>query len=50
MLRFLIDHNVPKSVGVFLAGEGHDVMFVKDIDPELVDEKVLESAKEESIS
>lgn len=41
MLKFLIDHNVPKSVSGFLKRKKYDVKLVKDINPEMTDLQLL---------
>lgn len=47
MLKFLIDHNVPRSVCVFLKKKKYDVKLVKDINPEMTDSQVVAVAREE---
>ncbi len=47
MRRFLLDHNVPLSVAAYLKGEGHDVLLVRDTDPEMADSDVLQLALQE---
>lgn len=48
MLKFLIDHNVPKSVSVFLKKQRCNVKLVKDVNPEMTDLQVLGLAEEEN--
>jgi predicted nuclease of predicted toxin-antitoxin system len=47
MLKFLIDHNIPRSVGVFLKQKGYNVKLVKDVDPQMTDLQLLKVAKDE---
>ncbi len=47
MLKFLIDHNVPKSVSDFLKKRKFDVKLVKDVDAAMTDLRVLDLAKNE---
>lgn len=47
MLKFLIDHNVPRSVGVFLKKKKYNVKLVKDINPEMTDLQVVAVARKE---
>jgi RNA-binding protein YhbY len=47
MLAFLIGHNVPESVSVFLREEGFDAKMVKEIGAELPDEEIAKVAKAE---
>lgn len=47
MLKFLIDHNVPKSVGHFLKKRTFDVKFVKDLNPEMTDLQIVILARRE---
>lgn len=44
MFYFLLDHNVPKSIGDFLGQAGYGVQFVKEIDPEISDKKLIKWA------
>lgn len=41
MLKFLIDHNIPKGVADWLIDKGYDVKLVKDINPEMPDQEVV---------
>ncbi len=47
MFKFFIDHNVPKSVTVFLKKEKFNVLSVQDINPEMTDLQIIELAKKE---
>lgn len=47
MLKFLVDHNVPKSVSDFLRKQKYDVKLVKDVNSEMTDIHVLDLAKKE---
>lgn len=47
MLKFLVDHNVPKSVSDFLKKQKCNVMLVKDVDASMTDLQVMSLAKEE---
>ncbi|MBI2463543.1 DUF5615 family PIN-like protein [Candidatus Peregrinibacteria bacterium] len=47
MLKFLVDHNIPKSVSNFLKKQKYDVKLVKDVDPEMSDDEVLQLAVKE---
>ncbi|PIZ76550.1 hypothetical protein COY05_00735 [Candidatus Peregrinibacteria bacterium CG_4_10_14_0_2_um_filter_38_24] len=47
MLKFLIDHNVPKSVGIFLKRKKYDVKLVKDVNPGMTDLQVIGLARSE---
>lgn len=47
MLKFLIDHNIPKGVSDWLSAEHFDVRLVKDIDPEMPDRDVFDVALRE---
>lgn len=48
MLKFLVDHNVPKSVSDFLRKSKFNVKLVKDINVEMTDLQVLDLAKKEN--
>lgn len=50
MFSFLIDHNVPKSVGLFLLRKKYNIKLVKDVDPEMPDMQVIKLAIEENES
>lgn len=41
MLKFLIDHNIPKGVSNWLLKNGYDIQFVKNMDPEMPDKEVF---------
>lgn len=47
MLKFLVDHNVPKSVSDFLKKQKCNVMLVKDVDASMTDLQVMSLAKDE---
>lgn len=47
MLKFLIDHNVPKSVSDFLKKQKFNVKLVKDVDAAMTDLQVMNLAKKE---
>jgi predicted nuclease of predicted toxin-antitoxin system len=47
MLRFLVDHNVPKSVSVFLKKNKYDVLLVKEVNAEMKDTSVIKLALKE---
>lgn len=47
MLKFIIDHNIPKKVGIFLKSKKYDVKFVKDINPEMTDLQIIALARNE---
>lgn len=47
MLKFLVDHNVPKSVSDFLKKQKCNVMLVKDVDASMTDLQVMSLAKKE---
>lgn len=47
MLKFLVDHNIPKSVGSFLKKLKYNVKLVKDVNPEMTDLQLLQLAKKE---
>lgn len=47
MLKFLVDHNVPKSVSDFLKKQKCDVKLVKAIDAAMTDLQVMNLAKKE---
>lgn len=47
MLKFLIDHNVPKSVSDFLKKQNCNVMPVKDVDASMTDLQVMNLAKKD---
>jgi hypothetical protein len=40
-MRFLCNENIPKSLVVALAGQGHDVVWVRELRPGIVDAEVL---------
>ncbi len=44
MLKFLVDHNVPKSVSLFLMAKKYNVKLVKEVDPEMSDLQVVKLA------
>lgn len=48
MLKFLIDHNVPRSVGLSLKRKGYNVKLVKTIDPEMSDRQIVRLALNEN--
>lgn len=48
VLKFLIDHNIPKSVGVFLKKQNFDIKLVKDINIQLSDLDLIKLAKQEN--
>lgn len=47
MFKFLVDHNVPKSVASFLKKKKCNVKLVKDVDATLTDLQVMNLAKKE---
>jgi predicted nuclease of predicted toxin-antitoxin system len=47
-VKFLIDVNASRSLGNQLIEKGHDVAFVRDIDPQMEDEAILEWAIREN--
>lgn len=47
MLKFLVDHNVPKSVSDFLKKQKCNVVLVKDVDASMTDLQVMNLAKKE---
>lgn len=47
MLKFLVDHNIPKSVSAFLKKGKYDVKLVKEIDPEMTDVQIVLRATRE---
>ena len=47
MLKFLVDHNVPKSVSDFLKKRKFDVKLVKNVNAAMTDLQVLDLAKNE---
>ncbi|MDP2691751.1 MAG: DUF5615 family PIN-like protein [bacterium] len=47
MLKFIVDHNVPKSVGVYLKQNKCDVVFVGDLNPEMTDLEIIKLAQKE---
>lgn len=48
MYRFLIDHNVPRKVGIFLRKQKFNVRFVQEINPEMSDIEVIKLASKEN--
>jgi predicted nuclease of predicted toxin-antitoxin system len=40
-MKFLVDHNVGRSVAQFLTNAGHDTIFVGDVDPHMLDSEIL---------
>lgn len=48
MLKFLVDHNVPKSVSDFLKKQKCNVRLVKHVDASMTDLQVMNLAKKES--
>jgi predicted nuclease of predicted toxin-antitoxin system len=40
-MKFLVDHNVGRSVAQFLTKAGHDTIFVGDADPHMRDSDIL---------
>lgn len=46
-MKFLIDVCAGKSIGEWLGIQGYDVVFVRDFDPRMEDEKVLKWANED---
>lgn len=47
MSKFLIDHNVPKSVSDFLKKQKHNVKLVKDVNAAMTDLQVMNLAEVE---
>lgn len=47
MLKFLVDHNVPKSVSDFLKKQKYNVMLVKNVDAAMTDLQVINLAKKD---
>lgn len=47
MLKFLVDHNVPKSISDFLKKQKCNVKLVKDVDASMTDLQVVSLAKVE---
>lgn len=47
MLKFLVDHNVPKSVSDFLKKQKCNVKLVKDVDAAMTDLQVMNLAQKE---
>lgn len=43
-MKFLIDVNASRNLGNWLQEMGHDVIYVSDTDPEMIDEQILEWA------
>lgn len=43
-MKFLIDVNASGSLARWLVDRGHDVRLVKDVDPKMADQKILELA------
>jgi predicted nuclease of predicted toxin-antitoxin system len=43
-MKFLIDVNASRTLGNWLQEIGHDVVYVSDTDPEMIDEHILEWA------
>lgn len=48
MFKFLVDHNVPKSVSDFLQKQKYNVKLVKDVDAGMTDLQVMNLAKKET--
>lgn len=46
-MKFLIDVNASRTLGQWLSEMGHDVVYVSDHDPQMVDEDILNWAFEE---
>jgi predicted nuclease of predicted toxin-antitoxin system len=46
MLKFLVDHNVPRSVGLSLSRK-YDIKFVGEINSEMSDTSLLQLARKE---
>jgi predicted nuclease of predicted toxin-antitoxin system len=40
-MKFLVDHNVGRGVAQALALDGHEVIFVGDVDPHMIDADIL---------
>lgn len=47
MLKFLVDHNVPKSVSDFLKKQKFNIKLVKDVDAAMTDLQVMYLAKKD---
>lgn len=47
MLKFLVDHNVAKSISDFLKQQKFNVKLVKDVDATMTDLNVMNLAKKE---
>lgn len=47
-MKFLIDVCAGKSVGDWLKSRGDDVIFVRDVDPRMADEKILKWANDDA--
>lgn len=47
MLKFLVDHNVPKSVSDFLKNHKFNVKLVKEVNAVMTDLQVINLAKKE---
>ena len=43
-MKFLIDVNASRTLGNWLQEMGHDVVYVSDTNPEMIDEHILELA------
>lgn len=48
MLKFLVDHNVPKSVSDFLKKQKCNIKLVKEVNAAMTDLQVMNLAKKES--
>ena len=46
-MRFIVDHNVGRSVAQALTTDGHDTVFAGDVDPHMPDVEVLSWAVRE---
>lgn len=47
MFKFLIDHNLPRSVSDFLKKQKHDVKLIKDVNAAMTDLQVINLAEAE---
>jgi predicted nuclease of predicted toxin-antitoxin system len=45
MLKFIIDHNIPKSVSDFLISKGHKIVLVKEINSRMTDLQIVQYSK-----
>jgi predicted nuclease of predicted toxin-antitoxin system len=41
-MKFLIDVNASRTLGNWLPEIGHEVVYVSDTNPEMIDEQILE--------